>query len=82
MTPFEVLYGWSYNNPINWSDPMNRVLIGLDMLEDMENGMKVIMNNLKVGQDRQKSYEDHHKEFSEFHIGRMCIYASSLRIAL
>jgi len=48
---------------------MNRVLIGWDMLEDMQNEMNVIMNNLKVGQDRQKSYEDHHKEFNEFHIG-------------
>ena len=28
MSMFEALYGWSCNNPINWSDPVNRVLIG------------------------------------------------------
>jgi len=36
MIPFEVLYGRSCNTPINWSDIMNKVLIGLDMLKDME----------------------------------------------
>ena len=36
MSMFEALYGRSCNSPINWSDPMNRVLIGLDMLAEME----------------------------------------------
>ena len=42
MSLFEELYGWSCNIPINWSYPVNRVLIGLDMLADMEYEMKVI----------------------------------------
>ena len=29
MNPFEVLYGKICNTPTIWSDPMNRVLIGL-----------------------------------------------------
>ena len=36
MSLFEALYGWSCNTPISWSDPVNSVLIGLDMLADME----------------------------------------------
>ena len=36
MIPFEALYVKSCNTPINWSDPTNRVIIGLDMLVDME----------------------------------------------
>lgn len=39
MKPFEELYGWSCNTPINWSDQMNRLLIGLDMLAEMEKEM-------------------------------------------
>ena len=32
MSPFEALYGKSCNTPIDWSDPVSMVLIGLDML--------------------------------------------------
>jgi len=36
MSPFESLYGWSCNTPISCSDLVGRVLIGLDMLINME----------------------------------------------
>ena len=39
---FEALYGWSYNTPISWSDPFNWVLIGPNMLVEMEQEMQVI----------------------------------------
>ena len=45
---FEALYGWSCNTHINWSDPVNRVLIGPDMLTDMEKEMQVIKKSLKA----------------------------------
>jgi hypothetical protein len=32
-SPFEVLYGRLCNTPISWSNPINRVTIGLDMLK-------------------------------------------------
>ena len=35
MSLFEALYGRSCNNPICWSDPVNMVLIGLDMLAEI-----------------------------------------------
>jgi len=35
MSLFEGLYGCSYNIPISWSDLVNMVLIGLDMLVEM-----------------------------------------------
>lgn len=56
MNLFEALYGSSCNTPIGWSDPVNRVLIGLDMLVDMEWEIQVIKNNLKATQDRHKIY--------------------------
>lgn len=36
MSMFEALYGKSCNTPVSWSDQVNRVLIGPDMLADME----------------------------------------------
>jgi len=36
MSPFEALYGWSCNTSISWSDPTSGVLIGPDMLADIE----------------------------------------------
>eukprot|EP00253_Pinus_taeda_P016147 PITA_16147 len=41
MSPFEPLYGRSCNTPISWSDLVNMVLIGPDMLVDMEQEMQV-----------------------------------------
>lgn len=46
---------------------MNKVLIGPDMLAEMEQEMKVIKKNLKVAQDRKKSYADQHRVFKEFY---------------
>ena len=64
---------------------MNRVLIGLDMLVEMEPEMQVIKKNLKATQDRKKSYAYQHREFKELHIREhvyLCINPkrSSMRI--
>ena len=48
MHPFEALYGRGCNTHINQSDLMKRVLIGLDILAEMEQEMQVIKRNLKV----------------------------------
>ena len=39
MSPFELFYGQNCNAPISWSNPVNRVLIGMNMLVDMEQEM-------------------------------------------
>ena len=52
MSPFEALYGQSGNTPISWSDPVIRVLIGPNMLADMEQEIHVIKKNLKAIRDR------------------------------
>jgi len=36
MSPFEALYGRNCNITIKWSDPKKRMLIGLNMLAEME----------------------------------------------
>lgn len=65
MSSFEALYGRSCNTPINWSDPVSRVLIGPDMLADMELEMQVIKKKLNATQDGQKSYAYRNRLFKE-----------------
>ena len=30
FSPFEILYGWKCNNPISWSNPVDRLVLGPD----------------------------------------------------
>jgi hypothetical protein len=36
MRPFKALYGRKCNTPMNWDNPTDRVVIGLDFLKEME----------------------------------------------
>ena len=69
MSPFEALYGQSCNTPISWSDLVKKVLIGPDMLANMEQEMQVIENKIKVVQDRKKIYAYQNRLFKEFEVG-------------
>lgn len=60
MSSFEALYGQSCNTPISWSDLVNRVLIGREMLA--YTGYK---ENLKATQDRNKIYAYQNKLLKE-----------------
>ena len=85
MTLFAELYGRSCNTLMIWSDLVNRVVIGPDMLADMVQEMKVIKKNLNVAQHRKNSYSYHHRVFKVFQAREhvyLCIKpkSSSLRI--
>ena len=85
MSPLKALYGKSCNTPINSSDLVNRVLIGLDMLVDNEQEMKVLKNNLKETQNIHKIYANQHRVFKEFQVGEHVYFGTkhkkiSLRI--
>jgi hypothetical protein len=36
MSPFEVLYDRQCNTPVSWSNPVNNISIGPDMLKEIE----------------------------------------------
>jgi hypothetical protein len=55
-SPFEALYGRQCNIPINYNNLVDRVTIGPDMLQEMEQQVIQIMKNQKISKDRQKSY--------------------------
>lgn len=66
MSPFEAHF---WRSIINWIDLVNKLLIRLDMLVEMEQEMKVIKMNLKETWDRKKSYANQHSVFKEFQVG-------------
>ena len=48
MSPFEALYGRKCNTPVIWDNIVDRVIIGLEMIKDMEEQMIKIKQNLKI----------------------------------
>jgi hypothetical protein len=68
-SPFEVLYSRPCNTPVSWSNPINKITIGPDMLKEMEQQVIQIKQNLKVAQNRQKSYADRKRTPREFKTG-------------
>jgi hypothetical protein len=62
MAPFEVLYGRKCRTPLNWSEPGERPLIGPDIIQHAEEQVRIVRENLKAAQSRQKSnYDRKHK---------------------
>ena len=69
FNPFEILYGRKCNTPISWSNPVDRLVLGPELLKEMEGIMKQVQGNLKVAQDRQKSQADLKRTPKEFQVG-------------
>jgi hypothetical protein len=73
ISPFDTFYGRKCNNPINWDNPEDRVVLGPIFLKDMEGRMVKIKKNLKETQDRKYSYADKNKISREFKVGEHLI---------
>jgi hypothetical protein len=58
MAPFEVLYGRKCRTPLNWSETGERPLVGPDIIQHAEEQVRIVRENLKAAQDRQKSNYD------------------------
>eukprot|EP00253_Pinus_taeda_P013427 PITA_13427 len=69
MIPFEVLYGRKCHTSSSWGGPEDKLMLGQKMLKEMEQMVKKVWANLKVAQDRQKSYADRKRNFKEFQVG-------------
>lgn len=58
VAPYEALYGRPYRTPLSWDFLEDRVMIGPDLLREMEEKMHSIKQRFKEARDRQKSYVD------------------------
>jgi hypothetical protein len=69
MSPFEALYGRKLNTPVSWDSPIDRAIVGPELLKEMEEQMLRIKQNLKVARDWKKSYDDKNRNHREFKVG-------------
>eukprot|EP00253_Pinus_taeda_P011162 PITA_11162 len=69
MSPFEVLYGRKCRTPSSWGGPKDKLMLGPEMLKEMEELVKKIRANLKVAQDMQKNFADWKRRFREYQVG-------------
>ena len=58
MTPYEALYGRKCRTPLCWTELSKKKVIGLNLIQDTEENVKIIRERLKIANDRQKSYAD------------------------
>jgi hypothetical protein len=69
MAPFEALYGRRCRTPLSWSQTGERKIFGPDLVMEAEDKVKLIQNNLKAAQSRQKSYADIRRRPLQFQVG-------------
>lgn len=70
MSPFRVVYGKGCRVPSNSNSPENKLILGSDMLEEMESTVKIVWYNLKAAQDKKKeAYADKKRTYREFQVG-------------
>lgn len=68
MSPFEVFYGRKCTISANLNSPKNKIILGPDMLEEMERTMKKVRHNLKDALDKQKLYANKRRTYWEFQV--------------
>eukprot|EP00253_Pinus_taeda_P006138 PITA_06138 len=69
MPPFEALYGRPCRTPFSWDRLEDRVIIGPELIHEMEAQVRQIRQRLKEAQDRQKSYADAHRIDRRYEVG-------------
>ena len=80
MSPYEALYGRRCRTPVTWDNPVNMIVLGPELLKEMEQEVVKIRQKLKAAQDRQKIYADKHRVNRELFYLRVRAKKSSLNI--
>ena len=47
LSPFEILYDKKCTMPISWDKPVDRIMVGPKMPQEMENMVRKVQQNLK-----------------------------------
>lgn len=68
MSPFKAMYSKKCNSPIVWDDPIKKVVLGSDMLREMDQEVINIKQTLKASHDMKKSYKNREKMHKEFQV--------------
>jgi hypothetical protein len=65
MSLFEALYGRKYRTPLYWDQTSERHFIGPDIIQEAGEQVRLIKENLKTEQSRQKRYAVRVQEVEE-----------------
>jgi hypothetical protein len=69
MSPFEALYGRKCRTPLYWDQTGEIQFFGPELIQEVEEQVRIIRENLRVAQTRQKSYADNRRRPLEFKEG-------------
>jgi hypothetical protein len=69
MSPFEALYGRNCRTPLHWEQPGERLVFGPEILLEAEENIRMVQENLKAAQSRQRSYADTRRRELNFEVG-------------
>jgi hypothetical protein len=69
MESFEMLYGHRCRTPLFWSEARERKVFRPIILQEAEKQVRMVRENLRVVQSRQKSYTDHRRRDLSFEVG-------------
>jgi hypothetical protein len=69
MAPFEMLYGRRCWTPLFWNETGEQKVIGPDILEEAKKQVRMVRENFRVAQSRQKCYTDRRRRELSFEVG-------------
>jgi hypothetical protein len=69
MSPFQALYGRSCRTLLQWDQPGEKQVFGPDILLKAKENIKMVRENLKIAQSRQRSYADTRRRELSFEVG-------------
>jgi hypothetical protein len=69
MSPFQALYGRSCRTSLQWDQPGEKQVFGPDILLEAEENIKMVRENLKIAESRQRSYADTRRRELSFEVG-------------
>ncbi|PKU86301.1 hypothetical protein MA16_Dca002132 [Dendrobium catenatum] len=78
MTPYEAFYGRKCQTPLYWAKIRERKIIGVDLVDDATEKIRLVHERLKAVQDRQKKYYDAKYRSFEFDVGEFVFLKVSL----
>jgi hypothetical protein len=69
MVSFEMLYGRRCRTPLLWNETGEWKVFGPDILQEANRQVRMVRENLRIAQSRQKSYADHRQRELSFVVG-------------
>ncbi|XP_070010550.1 uncharacterized protein [Nicotiana sylvestris] len=80
MAPYEALYGRRCRSLVGWFELGEAWLLGIDLVQDALDKVKIIQDRLRTAQSRQKSYADRKVRDVAFMVGeRVLLRVSSMK---